>query len=165
MALGRMDFFKAVAAVNCSPTGEALLRQSLKSQIQKPVAVKLQMMMPENGHKKKKTQYKPTQQTQFVVQHINVWGSKEAEFILSRSVQFLFIVENFMHKGKNCIPKKKAIGLITFWFCLSMLHRKQSMQMVTQSLLEQGIGSVLSAARCKGLRWAATSLSYCRPHS
>ena len=84
-----MDFFKAVAAVNCSPTGEALLSQSLKNQTQKQAAVKLQTMMPEHGHLKIHS-INPTQQTQFVVQHINVWGSNEAEFILSRvcSVSF-----------------------------------------------------------------------------
>lgn len=60
MALGRMDFFKAVAVVYCSPTGEALLRQSLKSQTQKPVAVKLQMTMPEMGTKYHTVQNQPS---------------------------------------------------------------------------------------------------------
>lgn len=83
MAFGRVNFFEAKAAVNYSPTGEALLRQSLKSQIQKQVAVKLLTTMPEDGHQKIHN-IKPTQQTQFVVQHINVWGLNEAEFILSQ---------------------------------------------------------------------------------
>lgn len=49
--LGRMDFFRAAAPACCS-TGEALLRQRLRTQTQKLVAVKLQMTMPETGHKK-----------------------------------------------------------------------------------------------------------------
>lgn len=60
MALGRMDFFKAVAVVNCSPTGEALLRQILMNQTQTPVAVKLQMTMPEMGTEDYTVQNQPS---------------------------------------------------------------------------------------------------------
>jgi len=49
--LGRMDFFRAAAPACCS-TGEALLRQRLRTQTQKLVAAKRQMTMPESGHKK-----------------------------------------------------------------------------------------------------------------
>lgn len=48
--LERMDFFRA-AAPACS-TGEALLRQRLRTRKQKLVAARLQMTMPEGGHKK-----------------------------------------------------------------------------------------------------------------
>lgn len=49
--LGRTDFFRAAAPACCS-TGEALLRQRLRTQTQKLVAAKRQMTMPESGHKK-----------------------------------------------------------------------------------------------------------------
>lgn len=53
MALGRMASCRA-AVPACSPLGEALVKQSLRTQTQKPVAVKHQMMMPGsspiNGH-------------------------------------------------------------------------------------------------------------------
>lgn len=49
--LGRTDFFRAAAPACCS-TGEALLRQRLRTQTQKLVAAKRQMMMPESGHEK-----------------------------------------------------------------------------------------------------------------
>lgn len=70
---------------------------------------------------------------------------KQSLFYL-KSVQF-FIVENFMHKGKNYIPKKKAIGLLLFDFALLCFIENNPFR-----LLEQGMGSVSSGAGCKRLK-------------
>lgn len=69
--LGRMDFFRAAAPACCS-TGEALLRQRLRTQTQKQVAAKRQMTMPETGHNKIKIN--KTNPINSVHSSTRVWG-------------------------------------------------------------------------------------------
>lgn len=71
MDLGRMDFFRAAAPACCS-TGEALLRQRLRTQTQKQVAAKRQMTMPETGHNKFKIN--KTNPINSVHSSTRVWG-------------------------------------------------------------------------------------------
>ena len=101
MGLERMASYKAVVAA-CSPRGKALALQSVRTQTRKRAAARRQTTKP--GSRDKMLTVTCPAELSLVFREYKVFFS------------FSYVVEYFMHKGNNHIPKREQLSCLAFVF-------------------------------------------------
>lgn len=137
MALGRMASCRAAVPAS-SPLGEALVKQSLRTQTQKPVAVKHQMMTP-GSRACRCWQLNLVQETQLMCLE-SVQKKSFFAFAFSQVLCFYF-----MHKGSNHIPKSNCLVQLLFFFpvfCLIEVCGGKDFKMHTRTQYRWGSAQV-----------------------
>lgn len=108
MALGRMASCRAAVPAS-SPLGEALVKQSLRIRMPKPVAVKHQMMMPGSRACKCWLLNLVQETPRMCLESVQ----KKSFFAFAFSwVLCLY----FTHKGRNHLPKSNCLVQLLFFF-------------------------------------------------
>lgn len=97
----------------CSPRGEALWMQRVRIPTQKQAAVRRQMTMP--GSRNISAHHWPAPlSSALCLENIKVFFS------------FSYVVEYFMHKGNNHIPKREQLSCLTFVVILCYLLNRET---------------------------------------